>query len=95
MSDYEARISLLYQLVYQRLPKPEEIELGLEFLEEEPSSERVAFTPVANLNAKRARRLNAGARAGKGAQFRTRAPLSRWEEYAHALFQANEASYLN
>ena len=95
MSDYEVRISLLYELVYQRLAKPEEIELGLEFLDEAPSSERVTFTPVANLNAKRARRLNAGARAGKPAQFRPRAPLSRWEEYADALLQANEASYLN
>jgi hypothetical protein len=95
MSDFEDRISLLYELVYQRLPKPEEIELGLEFLDEAPSSERVSFTPVANLNAQRALRLNAAGRAGKPAQFRPRAPLSRWEEYAHALLQANEASYLN
>ncbi len=93
-SDDTARIELLYELIYQRPPKPEEIELAEEFLDEGPSSERVTFTPVDVLKEKRARRLAAG-RQGKAAQFTPRPPLSRWEEYAHALLQANEASYIN
>ena len=32
---------------------------------------------------------------GGGAAFRKREPLKAWEEYTHALLQANEASFVN
>ena len=103
LADAQARIGLLYALIYQRPAKPEEITIGLAFLKVEPSREQVAPIPVANPalrnnpkaqamvanNPKLQRRL-----AGK-ATFIERAPLNAWEEYAHALLQANEASFVN
>ena len=32
---------------------------------------------------------------GREAAFKRREPLKAWEEYAHALLQANEASFVN
>jgi hypothetical protein len=34
-------------------------------------------------------------RRGGENPFRVREPLTAWEEYAHALFQANETSFVN
>jgi hypothetical protein len=97
LSDDRARIVLLYELIYQRSPRPEEIKLGLEFLGTEPSQERV--TPVASNQRRGAFRDQVRAqlqrRRGGENPFRSREPLSAWEEYAHALLQANETSFVN
>ena len=102
LADDSARIQLLYDLIYQRLPRPEEIKLGLEFTGTEPSSERVGPTPltqaVLRKNPNPNQQLNAKqlARRAAGRQtFVERDPLTGWEEYAHALLQANETSFLN
>ena len=97
----EARIKLLYQTLYQRTPSAEEVALGLDFLSQEPSKDRVASTvsaPAANprrpgLAAMAANRPNA--KRGGGVPTPSRAPLNAWQEYAHALFQANEFSFVN
>jgi hypothetical protein len=101
LSDDRSRIILLYELIYQRLPRPEELKLGLEFIGQEPSQERVI--PVSG-NARptgrptreqlKARLPERRGRGGEGA-FRTREPLTAWEEYAHALLQANETIFVN
>jgi hypothetical protein len=36
-----------------------------------------------------------GRKQGGGSEFHKRPPLKAWEEYAHALLQANETSFLN
>ena len=97
----EARIKFLYQSLYQRSPSAEEVALGLDFLSQEPSKVRVAPTvsaPPANprrpgLAAMAANRPNA--RRGASTPTPSRAPLNAWQEYAHALFQANEFSFVN
>jgi hypothetical protein len=102
--DDEARIAFLYDRIYQRPPRPEEIKLGLEFVSEKPEANNVASDetmqqPVSNEGKKFARKQQGG---GKQPPFRKggpgerrRAPLKAWEEYAHALLQANEASFVN
>ncbi|MCI0745929.1 MAG: PSD1 and planctomycete cytochrome C domain-containing protein [Verrucomicrobia subdivision 3 bacterium] len=93
------RIQLLYEIIYQRPARAGEVKLGLEFVAQEPSHERVI--PVANNRrpAREAMREEFRARirdrrAGE-APFRSREPLTAWQEYAHALLQANETSFVN
>lgn len=99
LSDTRSRILLLYDLIYQRLPRPDEVKLGLEFIAQEPSQERVI--PVSNDNRPARRPIGEQLRAqmqqrrGGENPFRVREPLTAWEEYAHALLQANEASFVN
>jgi hypothetical protein len=100
----EARISLLYELFFQRPPRDEEIRAGQEFV--------AAFQPTAASRTEPAAagrgRRGAGApdgaqrgrgqgpgRAGRGAAPPARVPLSGWQEYAHALLLTNEAMFVN
>ena len=100
----KARIQFLYERIYQRPARPEEIKLAQEFIAQtSPPAERVAAAdtstqPVSN----GPRRLGPKQLAkqqkfgnNKIADNRPRAPLTAWQEYAHALLQANEASFLN
>jgi len=99
-SDDEAKINFLYNRIYQRPPRPEEAKLGVEFVAEAPDPERVseresALRPVSNSGTEsRPMPLGEPGRKGKAAG-RKRAPLKAWEEYAHALLQANETSFVN
>jgi hypothetical protein len=99
LSGNAARIQFLYEQIYQRPPRPEEIQLGLAFVAEEPSQEKVIA--VANKTSPDRRPVNPKQmarpqlRRGGGSAFKEREPLSAWEEYAHALLQANETSFVN
>jgi hypothetical protein len=99
-SDDEVKIDFLYQRIYQRLPKPEEVKLGSEFVAGSPDPETssgrdLALQPISNESTPdRPMRFGAPGRKGRGV-VRKRAPLKAWEEYAHALLQANEASFVN
>jgi len=80
----------LYERIYQRPPNPEETALGLEFVNQTPLRDD-ALAAGAN-----------GVTMGKpgpankaGANGKKRAPLTSWEEYAQALLQANETSFVN
>jgi len=99
LTDEASRIQMLYELIYQRLPETAEIKLGFEFMAEEPSSERVAptlITPAALRKNQKQQPAKAQARRPGGRKnFIERDPLTGWEEYAHALLQANEASFVN
>ena len=101
--DTAGRIKFLYERIYQRDPRPEELQLGLAFLSELPTKEKVATAnpgpgnlrrgpnrPGLPLNAKQQLRRGGGRPA-----FTAREPLNAWEEYAHALLQANETSFVN
>jgi hypothetical protein len=100
-TDDAAKIHFLYERIYQRPPRPEEEKLGVEFIEEMPEPEQVsdggnAVRPIST------EEVRSGPRFGqkqpfrrRGAIERKRQPLNAWEEYAHALLQANEASFIN
>jgi len=96
-ADDRSRIDFLYQRIYQRPPRPDEIRLGIEFVSEAPepgklSGEESAVRPVSNERPE-LRPRRGGQKPGNG--FKRREPLKAWEEYTHALLQANETSFLN
>ena len=92
-TDDTDRLKFLYDRIYQRPPSDEETALGLEFVQQTPLREELPAAIVAsNDDAKKNRpgqRNRPGANAGK------RAPLTSWQEYAQALLQANETSFVN
>jgi hypothetical protein len=103
--DDEARIQFLYNRVYQRPARPEEVKLGLEFVSEKPEADKVASVDdvvqtvsndeKARKNLKQKQFGKKRMQGGGGGKFRQREPLKTWEEYAHALMQANETSFVN
>jgi hypothetical protein len=101
LSSDTGRIDYLYQRIYQRPPRPEEIKLGQEFVAEQPSREKVTLASAPGSAQVRGVRKNPNQavrqanRKGGGRSFKEREPLNAWEEYAHALLQANEASFVN
>jgi hypothetical protein len=100
--DDAARIRFLYERIYQRSPTDEEIALGRDFIANTPSPDELAkeadaMQPVST-DARPFRPKQFAKKQGRkqgGPGFRKRAPLSSWQEYAHALLQANETSFVN
>jgi len=100
----EERIKFLYNLFFQRVPSEQETRNGTEFV----SSFQANSAAVQPATAANGARGAAGARGaqGRGAQAQgrgrgaaaappARAPLSAWQEYAHALLMTNEATFVN
>ena len=98
----QARVQFLYERIYQRLPRPEEIKLALAFIADAPEPEKTApsdstIQAISNpprpvpKPAKQQQRME----RNRPTQPTKRAPLTAWQEYAHALLQANEASFVN
>jgi hypothetical protein len=102
--DETARLNFLYERIYQRPPTPDETELGLEFVNQTPIHGDVAALVNGDVNP---HPQNPGNRPGNPPGNRPgnpggnrpggkgRAPLTSWEEYAQALLQANETSFVN
>jgi hypothetical protein len=97
------KIFALYHVIFQRNPKPMEIQLALQFVGTEAKDQPQA-APIAA--AKPAMRLTARKGGGKGygdaakaiqnpGEIVERKPLTPWETYAQALLFSNEASYVN
>ena len=95
VEDDAKRIGFLYQLIFQRPPTAQEIQLGLAFFEEAPApgSKLTAATPTVQ-----AAPVRVAAAKGKlpiSVPRITPRPLSAWAEYAHALILANEFTFVN
>ena len=88
-TDDAARLQFLYERIYQRPPDPEEAALGLEFVNQTPLRDETV--PVA-ATGEDAKKFKPGKPNRPGQK---RAPLTSWEEYAQALLQANETSFVN
>jgi len=101
----EEKIIRLYEIIYQRPPRSEEVRLGLEFLGDAATPADAAPTAAASepirmgkgrgrfqeqMKAKREAFV-----AARKAGIRDMKPLDAWAEYAHALLLANEASFVN
>lgn len=99
----EARIRRLYEIIYQRVPGPDEIRLGLEFVAaaetpEDAAPVSVAAAPVRPARGGVERQMRAKREAmvaARKAGVREMKPLTAWAEYAHALLMANEAVFVN
>jgi hypothetical protein len=101
-SGAEARVKLLYDLIYQREPTPLEIQLALNFLKDSPPTETPEATPVVATAGKPdgPRKPGNKKRTGQAMALATippagLMPLGPWMKYAHALLQANEAMFIN
>ena len=99
LEDDERRVEYLYSLLYQRLPSPQEIQLGLAFFEEAPAKTTalpaapapvVAQTPAVKVAAAKGKLP-----LPQAAPRFTPRPLTAWAEYAHALILANEFTFVN
>ena len=87
------RLKFLYERIYQRPPSDDETALGLEFVNQIPLPGDVAPPPAGNGNGKN---VKPGAKNRPAAKPpKNRVPLTSWEEYAQALLQANETSFVN
>ena len=97
----KARVRFLYERIYQRLPQPEEVALGMEFVQQSPMEtgrSQLAFTPSpapeyrANGKLKKERPLG---KRKKQAQLDESQPMTPWQEYAQALLEGNETWFVN
>ncbi len=105
----EARVNALYLAVYQRPATAAELKLCLNFVQATPANAPMPrLADAAGKNdpraARRAEKASQAqlAKAARTAQpepaaaaFKTRAPMDAWTKLAHALFQTNEAMFVN
>jgi len=100
------RVQNIYDIIYQRPPKPEEIAMATRFVSNEirKQAETVAAMKASSEKAqktieKRVTDLANSSTATKAIQNQgeivERKPLSPWETYSQALLFSNEASYVN
>jgi len=103
-TDDTARLNFLYERIYQRPPDAAETELGLEFVNQTPIRDDDVSTASSALDKMADNQYQPDKGQGKGkngngnrfgANGKRRAPLTSWEEYAQALLQANETSFIN
>jgi hypothetical protein len=97
--DDTERLNFLYERIYQRPPNAEETELGLEFVNQTPLREDASgLTRVESGG--QTQKPNGQPQYANRKGFvpngnKKRAPLTSWEEYAQALLQSNETSFVN
>ncbi len=104
-----SRVFAIYRVIFQRTPKPEEIQLALQFVGSEvksqPGIQEESESPAAQKTANRQKARVANAKK-QGRQSATRPiqnegdmverkPLTPWETYAQALLLSNESAYVN
>ncbi len=101
--DDPSRIRALYAILFQRIPRAEELELAKRFLAEN-SVFISGSTEVAALDSKQAQMRAMKKANGKNANKTTiknegeiveRKPLTAWELYTHTLLFTNEMAYVN
>jgi cytochrome c553 len=94
-ADDAARLDFLYERIYQRPASPEETALGLEFVNQTPLRDDPAPADLAANNPGPNHDKSKQSKRPGAKNNRPRAPLTSWEEYAQALLQANETSFVN
>ena len=104
-SDDLARVIAMYRVIFQRNPKPQEIQMAMQFVGGEMKAQPQLAAPAdpklnAKLQAKRNDIKKNGYKDGTKAiqnegDLVERKPLTAWETYAQALLFSNEAAYVN
>ena len=94
LPDDEARVTFLYHALFQRDPTAAELQLTLDYVHGAPSGpqpgdKRGKVAPRERVNPR------AAANRTAGFMVENRGPVDPWTRLAHALFQSNEAVYLN
>ena len=96
----EERLQFLYERIYQRLPAAEETALGMEFVSQtqvldEPVPAMADPDPQPRLKPNGKPFKKPGKAGVRNAILKKRAPLTAWQEYAQALLQGNETSFVD
>lgn len=94
MEDDDRRVEYLYNLLYQRPPTAQEIQLGLAFFEDAPTKTTSLATPAVAAAPVRLAAAKGKIQLPATPRFTPR-PLTAWAEYAHALILANEFTFVN
>jgi hypothetical protein len=109
-TDDAGRVRAIYQVLFQRAPRPEEVRCAAEFYNAKvtanPQLAAARTGPMTPADRQMQRKLNkpqpqlAGKRGAKQTirnegEFVERRPLTVWEEYAQALLFTNEIAYVN
>ena len=96
LPDDPARVTYLYQAVFQRDPTAAELSLTLDYVHHAPAASPGSAKGMPTKAANR-ERANPRFAANRAASFmvESRGPVDPWTRLAHALFQSNEAVYLN
>jgi hypothetical protein len=100
------RVFALYRIMFQRQPRPAEIQVAINFITREKMKQREVLgmaDEMAKKNAEIAKARTEMRRRGNDArraiqnegEIVERKPLEPWETYAHALLFANESAYIN
>jgi hypothetical protein len=90
-----AKILALHRIIFQRKPTPQELKLGLEFVQIESQDDAANHFAAKNISKGGGNRMDARAEI-KNEGFRvSRRALTQWETYAQALLFSNEAAYVN
>ena len=100
------RVEALYRIMFQRQPYPQELAIGITFVQKEKAkqSEVDAIAPqIAKKNAEIQKRVDDISKRDNDAKRAVqnkgdiveRKVLTAWEAYAHALLFANESIYVN
>jgi hypothetical protein len=104
--DDQGRIFAIYNILFQRQPKPGEIRFGYGFVKQELTKQPEVDALAPELSKKtaevtkrieeRKKRDNDAMRPVQNSgEVIERKPLTTWESYAHALLFCNESSYVN
>jgi hypothetical protein len=108
-SDNLSRIFAIYRVIFQRTPKPQEIQLALSFVGTEAknqsdANEFQAEGPQQQKSERRRAAIRMKQQQNRQAALRPiqnegemveRKPLTPWETYTQALLLSNEAAYVN
>lgn len=100
------KIMKIYEIIYGRLPRPDEISLGTKFISYEIRKQAETVAAVKDMTAKaedlavkraatRANSSNATKAIQNTGEVVERKPLTPWETYAQTLLLSNEAAYVN
>jgi len=94
LPDDESRVTFLYHAIFQRDPTAAELRITLDYVHGapaggQPTDKRGKPAPRERVNPR------AAANRAAGFMVENRGPVDPWTRLAHALFQSNEAVYLN
>jgi Protein of unknown function (DUF1553)/Protein of unknown function (DUF1549)/Planctomycete cytochrome C len=105
-SNDQARIFAIYNILFQRQPKPGEIAFGYGFIKQElqkqpevdalaPELAKKTAAAIKRIEERKKRDNDAMRPVQNSGEVVERKPLTPWESYVHALLFCNESAYVN
>lgn len=103
----QARVITIYQVLFQRQPRPEEFNLAYQFISKDERTAAVMTDAQKKINETLQKKMEASEGDAVTARndgykaiqndgtYVMRKPLTSWETFAHALLLSNEAAYVN